>query len=192
MQPTRLVLLMASAALTACSPARDAGSNRGPEAAAPPPAEEAGALPSQPLGSASETALGAAVASFLGDRGNATRAAIRVVGAGEGDLALAYLVGPDWCGSGGCNLLILRRGSNTWTTVGNVSRVRPPVRLLTTSSQGLPDIGVTVSGGGGPPAYEARLSFDGQTYPRFPSEEPLVDAVGTTIIDSADLPAPAD
>jgi len=62
--------------------------------------------------------------------------------------------------------------------------------VLTTSTNGLPDLGVTVSGGGGPPAYEARLSFDGAAYPRFPSDEPLTGAEGTVVITDADLPPP--
>ena len=97
----------------------------------------------------------------------------------------------NWCGSGGCNLLILRPGAAGWEPVGNVSRVSNPVRVLTTSTNGLPDIGVTVSGGGGPPAYEAKLSFDGRAYPRFPSDEPLVEAEGSVAITDADIPPPA-
>ncbi len=176
------VLILAPLTLAACSPA---------EAPVSAPVEaESPAAPVAPAPPANQTdpALGTAIAAFLGENADSTRTVVRIVGEGEGRVALVYLVGMNWCGSGGCNLLILRPGAAGWEQVGNVSRVSNPVRLLTTSSNGLPDIGVTVSGGGGPPAYEAKMAFDGRTYPRFPSDEPLVGAEGTVVITDADIP----
>ncbi len=168
------------------------------EAPAPASATEAPALdtPAPPTGApqadAADLALGQAIADALGDDAGSTRTVVRVVGEGDGRLGLAYLVGMNWCGSGGCNLLILRPVSSGWEPVGNVARVRPPVRVLTTSSNGLPDLGVTVSGGGGPAAYEARLTFDGQNYPRFPPDEAVTAASGTVVITDADIAPPAE
>ena len=181
-----LALVLAPLVLAACSPA---------EAPATAPADAGAASPAAPEAPAAQTddpALGTAISTFLGDDADSTRTVVRVVGEGPGRVALVYLVGMNWCGSGGCNLLILRPAAAGWEQVGNVSRVSNPVRLLTTSTNGLPDIGVTVSGGGGPPAYEARVSFDGTTYPRFPSDEPLVGAEGTVIITDADIAPPAE
>lgn len=178
-----LAPVLAAASLAACSPSADP--------APPPAAPQAPAAPVPPIAPvapAADPTLGTAIATVLGENASSTRTAIRIVGEGEGRVALVYLVGMNWCGSGGCNLLILRPGAAGWEQVGNVSRVRPPVRLLTTSTHGLPDIGVTVSGGGGPPAYEAKVSFDGRAYPRFPSDEPLVGAEGTVVITDADIP----
>jgi hypothetical protein len=182
-----LTLVLAPFALAACTPAEEPASAP-VEAAAP----VAPAGPAVPSAQTSDPALGTAIATVLGDNADSTRTVVRVVGEGPGRVALVYLVGMNWCGSGGCNLLILRPGAAGWEQVGNVSRVSNPVRLLTTSSNGLPDIGVTVSGGGGPPPYEAIISFDGTTYPRFPSDEPLVGAEGTVVITDADIPPPSE
>lgn len=183
MRVVSLVPVLAAASLAACSPAQEPAST-----SAAPQAPPAPAPPATPLAPAPDPALGSAIAAFLGDSAADTRTVVRIVREGEERVALVYLVGMNWCGTGGCNLLILRPGAAGWDQVGNVSRVRNPVRLLTTSTNGLPDIGVTVSGGGGPPAHEAKISFDGQTYPRFPSDEPLVGAEGTVVITDADIP----
>jgi hypothetical protein len=153
---------------------------------------EVSSVPAAAAVASSDPTLDSAVAAALGDAADSTRTVTRVVGEGPGRVALVYLVGMNWCGSGGCNLLILRPAAPGWEQVGNVSRVSNPVRLLATSNNGLPDIGVTVSGGGGPAPYEARLSFDGETYPRFPSDEPLTGAEGTVVITDADIPPPAE
>lgn len=184
-----LGLVLAPFLTGACSPAEAPAAATVPAAAAP-------ASPTADPASATQDVLDprlhAAISTFLGENARSTRPFVRVVGEGQGRVALAYLVGMNWCGSGGCNLLILRPTADGWDQVGNVSRVSNPVRLLTTSTNGLPDIGVTVSGGGGPPAYEARVAFDGESYPRFPSDEPLVGAEGTVVITDADIPPPAE
>ena len=183
-----LALIFAPLALAACSPAEepaDAPADAAAPATSPAP-------PEPPAAPSDDPALGAAIAAILGEDVAATRTVVRIVGEGPGRIALVYLVGMNWCGSGGCNLLILRPGAAGWEQVGNVSRVSNPVRVLTTSTNGLPDIGVTVAGGGGSPAYEARVSFDGTTYPRFPSDEPLVGAEGSVVITDADIPPPAE
>ena len=140
----------------------------------------------------SDPALGAAIAQALGDSAENTRLVVRFAPGQTPPLALVYLVGSNWCGSGGCNLLILRQTTSGWAEVGNVARSGAPVRVLATSTNGLPDLGVLVSGGGGPPAYEAKLAFDGQSYPRFPPDEALVGAQGTVVITDADIAAPAE
>ncbi len=184
MRPTALALMVTAASLLACSQPREPAS--APALAAEPPD-----APVPPADPATDPALGTAIATVLGDDAASTRMAVKFAGEGDGRVALAYLVGMNWCGSGGCNLLILRQTRTGWEPVGNVSRVRPPVRVLSTSTHGLPDLGVTVSGGGGPPAYEAKVAFDGRSYPRFPSDEPLVGAEGGVVITDADIPPPS-
>jgi len=168
---------------------------------APAPASPAGEAPvvdapasptSAPRAEVADPALDQAIAETLGDDAESTRLVVRTVGEGDRRVALAYLMGMNWCGSGGCNLLILRPTAEGWASVGNVSRVSLPVRVLTTTTNGLPDLGVTVSGGGGPPAYEARLTFDGRTYPRFPPDAAATDAAGTVVITNADITPPAE
>lgn len=184
--PPASLLAPLALALAACSPAVE----RAPaaveaEAAGPP------ATPAASAASAIDPTLVAKITEILGDNATGTRWVSVVDGEGAGRVALVYLTGMNWCGTGGCNLLILRPTATGWEQVGNVSRVSTPVRVLNTATNGLPDIGVTVSGGGGPPAYEAKMAFDGRAYPRFPSDEPLIDAFGRVVITDAAIPPPA-
>ena len=182
-----LALLLAPLALVACTPAEEPAS--APSAAAAP---NAPTTPAASAASETDPALVAKIREILGDAASDTRWVSVVDGEGDRRLALVYLVGMNWCGSGGCNLLILRPATGGWEQVGNVSRVSNPVRVLNTSTNGLPDIGVTVSGGGGPAPYEAKVSFDGRSYPRFPSDEPLIDAPGRVVITDAAIPPPSE
>ena len=87
---------------------------------------------------------------------------------------IAYITGQDWCGTGGCNLIIVEQRGTHMRVIGEVSIVRPPIRVLSTSSFGHPDLGVLVVGGGILRAYEAKLRFDGRRYPGNPTVRPAV------------------
>jgi hypothetical protein len=82
---------------------------------------------------------------------------------------LVYLVGPVWCGSGGCELLVLDHAGADYKIITDVSIVHEPVRVLESGSHQWRDIGVWVGGGGILHGYEARLRFNGKTYPGNPS-----------------------
>lgn len=56
--------------------------------------------------------------------------------------------------------------------LGRVTIVQLPIKLLPSMSDGHPDIGVRVQGGGVQSGYEAVLSFNGKSYPRNPSMPP--------------------
>jgi hypothetical protein len=84
------------------------------------------------------------------------------------DEALVYVTGANWCGSGGCRLLVLRSQGGSWRLVTRTSVTSTPIRVLSTSSRGWRDIAVQVSGGGVRP-FEARLSYNGRSYPTNPS-----------------------
>lgn len=102
--------------------------------------------------------------------------------------AIVYLVGSSWCGSGGCNTLILTRDAGSWRIVTEITITRLPVRVLTTTSHGWRSLGVWVQGGGIQPGYEAELRFDGTSYPRNPSVPPARhsegNAAGEVLISS--------
>lgn len=85
--------------------------------------------------------------------------------------ALVYMRGRYWCGSGGCNLLIVARNYGSWRIVSEIRLARPPIMVLASRSRGWRDLAVSVSGGGIQPGYQARLSFDGRSYP----DNPTVD-----------------
>lgn len=91
-------------------------------------------------------------------------------GDGE-DEAIVYLGGPYFCGTGGCNLLVLTPAGQMWRKVGDISVSRTPVSVLETSTNGWRDLTVAVSGGGGPSGTMI-LKFDGESYPSNASTAP--------------------
>ena len=92
---------------------------------------------------------------------------------GDGkDEAIVYLVGRDWCGSGGCTALILASEASSYKVVTELTVTQLPVRILTGTSNGWRNLGVWVQGGGIQPGYEAELLFDGKTYPENPTVPP--------------------
>jgi len=86
--------------------------------------------------------------------------------------AIIYLVGKKWCGSGGCDTLILARNRRSWRVVSNIKITRPPIYVLTSTSKGWRSIAVWVQGGGIQRGYEAELRFDGRAYPKNPTIPP--------------------
>ncbi len=99
-------------------------------------------------------------------------AAFRDLNADESPEAIVYLIGPKWCGSGGCSTLVLRHDGGHWTLVSNIRITRPPIYVLNGVSNGWHDIGVLVQGGGVQNGFESELKFDGHTYPTNPSTPP--------------------
>jgi hypothetical protein len=86
--------------------------------------------------------------------------------------AIVYLTGHGWCGSSGCTTLILAPKGASYRLVTSITITWPPIRILTSNTNGWHDISVWVQGGGIQPGYEAGLSFDGKTYPSNPSVPP--------------------
>lgn len=85
---------------------------------------------------------------------------------------IAFITGKSFCGSGGCRTIILTREESTYRVVTDMSITRPPIRVLVTKSHGWHDLAVMVQGGGIVSAYEARMSFDGKSYPSNPTVSP--------------------
>ncbi len=95
------------------------------------------------------------------------------------------------CGSGGCQTLILDPQESSFRVVTSLGIGWPPIRVLSTKTNGWHDLALRVRGGGVRPGYEARLQFNGNTYPRNPSippAEPLTRAVAGTVA----IPASAE
>lgn len=172
----RLIAAAFALALTGCTPA-DRTAAPSPEPAATPgkTAAEVAASP----------AADPALARFLEARTTDAIAPLAYAAGADGPLTFVLLSGPEYCGSGGCKLLILERDGDGFTVLGDTTVTRAPIRVLDSSSHGRPDVGVRVAGGGGE-AYEARLSFDGTRYPSNPTVAPArrVDgAPGRVVID---------
>jgi hypothetical protein len=88
------------------------------------------------------------------------------------DEVIVYLMGPKWCGSGGCTVLILLSKGPTFQVLTRITVVRRPVRVLAATSNGWHNLGVWVQGGGVLAGYEAILKFDGKGYPSNPTLPP--------------------
>lgn len=91
---------------------------------------------------------------------------------------IVYVTGKEWCGSGGCRMLVLAAEGTSFQVVTATTITRLPIRVLATKSNGWHDISVFVQGGGIQPGYEAKLSFDGKTYPSNPTVLPAREVVG--------------
>ena len=108
--------------------------------------------------------------------------------------AIVYLIGQQWCGSGGCHLFILQKSGGSWKTVTSMTIANPPIRILDRKLNGWHSLGVSVQGGGIQPGYEAELGFNGKTYPRNPSVPPARRAAknlaGEVVVKDADNPKP--
>jgi hypothetical protein len=100
--------------------------------------------------------------------------------------AVVYLIDSKWCGSGGCSCLILAPEGTSYKVITKTTVTRLPIRVLPTKTNGWHDLAVGVAGGGIQPGYEARLRFDGSTYPSNPTVPPAqelkADINGKTVI----------
>jgi hypothetical protein len=85
---------------------------------------------------------------------------------------IVYVTGRAWCGSGGCITLVLAPKGSSYTLITEITITRPPIRALISKSHGWHDITVVVQGGGIIEPYEAKLSFDGETFPSNPTVPP--------------------
>jgi hypothetical protein len=89
-------------------------------------------------------------------------------GDGVGEVVV-FVMGKGWCGSGGCRMFVLQQSGQTFRKVAATTVTRTPIRVLESESNGWKDLSVRVAGGGIVPGYDARLSFNGNTYPSNPT-----------------------
>lgn len=108
-------------------------------------------------------------------------------------ITLVYMAGAHWCGSGGCTLLVLEPEGEGLRELGRTTISHPPVRVLNTRTNGMPELSVRVRGdyypGDGPKLVA--LPFDGETYALNPTAPParlLQEPVdGEIVISEADV-----
>ncbi|OGN43274.1 MAG: hypothetical protein A2623_10010 [Caulobacterales bacterium RIFCSPHIGHO2_01_FULL_70_19] len=154
----RLALLSSVALAAACSPDS--------ERATPHVARTAGP----------DEAVMAFLADEMAGRGSTapTMFVARTVDGGQAHprITVAYLGDPDWCGSGGCTLLVVEAKREGPVLLGRTTITRPPIRVLTSRTNGMPDLGVLVCGGGIVDCHEAVLPFDGRRYASNPTMPP--------------------
>ncbi|MBU1324962.1 MAG: hypothetical protein KJ676_06930 [Alphaproteobacteria bacterium] len=172
------LVLNAALALTlaACTPA---------EEPAPAPAEVPAAQVPAAV-AADHTPLNRFLTAYTAD----AMAPLSYASGTSGDLTFVLFSGPEYCGSGGCTLLILGGGDEIdYAVLGETTVTRAPIRVLSTSANGRPDVGVQVAGGGAEP-HEALLAFDGTKYPSNPTVPPArrVDGAEGQVVIADDAP----
>ena len=82
----------------------------------------------------------------------------------------------DWCGSGGCTLLIFENHQDNWRFNSRVTLVKGDIRLGKSQSHGWQDLIFNVNGGGATPAKHT-LSYSGMSYLLNPSIAPIADNI---------------
>lgn len=79
------------------------------------------------------------------------------------DEVIVYMLGSFFCGTGGCNLLILTQSEDGYQVVNDFPTSRVPLVAIRETSNGWYDLVREVSGGGVPTEY-VRYAFDGDRY----------------------------
>jgi hypothetical protein len=133
-----------------------------------------------PTNPETERALVSALATHLGDNGIVLDASLpyksQLIDLNNDNIqdALVLLVSPNWCGSGGCTLLVFQgQTDNQFQFVSQSTLIQDPLLVSDTTTNNWHDLIVSVRGGGAKPAAVA-LKFDGNAYPLNPStEDPL-------------------
>ena len=112
------------------------------------------------------SSLDSAVVSALGKSTPYLHAASDLNRDGQPD-AIVLAEGSDWCGSGGCTLLIFKGTPRGYAFVSRSTITAPPIRVLPSTHGGWSDLIVHSNGTG-----DVVLRFDGARYPHNPSLEP--------------------
>jgi hypothetical protein len=89
--------------------------------------------------------------------------------------AVVLLTGTDWCGSGGCTLLVAQHNGATWQAISKTTLVHSPVVALDRKRHGWQSLSVTV-GGGGIATHPVTLDFRQGRYPSNPTTQPASPA----------------
>jgi hypothetical protein len=161
--PAAVTALMAACLLAACG-----GRDDDADADAAASAAAAAAAPQVDDATRAHNAL----AEFLAERDirevpDRREAFVDLDGDGRDDL-LMLLDDPNWCGSGGCTLLVFRNQPDGFALVTETSVTRPPIAVSNQRHSGWHDLLVNV-GGGGLESGTVALQHDGTGYPPDPS-----------------------
>lgn len=82
--------------------------------------------------------------------------------------AIVLMMGADWCGTGGCTLIVLKKNVASWRVISKTPTSRAPVELLNGKTNGWFDLAVMIQGGGDLARKKALLKFQSNGYVKHP------------------------
>ncbi|HBV76536.1 MULTISPECIES: hypothetical protein [Vibrio] len=94
----------------------------------------------------------------------------------------------DWCGSGGCTILMFENHNNEWRFNSRITQVRTPIQVSNYHHFGWRDLIIPVSGGGAK-AEEHIMEYTGVSYPVNASTAPVSDKKGNVTLFSDNISA---
>lgn len=106
-------------------------------------------------------------------------------GEGDGRITFVHMIGPGYCGTGGCTLLVLQRRGGTFDLLGEISTVSPPVRVLPSATKGRPDLAIRTRGPG-VSLVDKLIPFNGRRYawsPNLPVARDIANPGGQIVLD---------
>jgi hypothetical protein len=126
---------------------------------------------SVPANAQEDPALTSAVYRYLAEQGDNSRPDVRTFSFDLDDDrrsdAIVLLTGTDWCGSGGCNMLIFKGTETGFSFVSESTITKEPVAVLPEVKYGWHTL-IVMSGGVG----NVLMQFNGRKYPFNPSVQP--------------------
>jgi hypothetical protein len=118
-----------------------------------------------------DAALADAAYRYLAEKHDTSRPPLRLSSAdlnGDGRMdGVVLLAGNDWCGSGGCKMLVFKGTENGYAFVSASTIVKEPIAVTPETAKGWHTLMVR-SGGVG----QVLLRFNGKAYPSNPSLQP--------------------
>lgn len=87
--------------------------------------------------------------------------------------AVVFISGDEYCGTGGCEILIFKGGGKEFSLLTELAVSRPPIWVSVNKTKGWRDL-VLLNSGGGIKSYYSILKFDGKSYPDNPTVEPAL------------------
>ena len=128
-------------------------------------------LMAAPMSAQEDTALVDAAYQYLAGKGDETRPSLRLFAADLNDDArsdgIVLLTGSDWCGSGGCKMIVFKGTDQGYVFLSTSTLVQEPVAVLPATVHGYHTL-VVLSGGTG----KVLMRFNGTAYPSNPSLQP--------------------
>jgi len=177
MHQSFVVLILAASALASCARSEDADTKiaRNDVDAAPAAANVDSAI-EEAVPVTNEMPVAEAIRAKVAADGGLSENAKWLVAHtdlnGDGtDEALAYVMDPMFCGTGGCSLYVLGQKGGEWEVTDVIGPARLPVYRLDPGADSWATLGVTIGGGGAQPAVMT-VGHDAKGYAKNPTVAP--------------------